>query len=332
MSIWELAWDRGSAQLHALGGMLGPAMFELEGGRSVQPFFLAPWFDEKGSEKLPGLMRNLRGEWPCVPFGIEGRNDAVGWKGGAKAIGDGNPHGFGANHDWELMGRGDSWVEIGIDYPETHPVRRLTRKVAGRPGSAALDVVLRVEARISGEIAIALHPTFRLPATDGAARIDVAGLEWGLAFPQELDATTAAKPGARFDSLSGVPAAGGGLIDLSRLPLESPNEDLLQIKASGGAARLANLEEEYSVTVRYDAALFPSVVVWITNHGFQAPPWSGRTRAIGIEPARSAFDFGQPVSADAGNPLSRAGLPTSIWIQAGKALSTQYAIELESLA
>jgi hypothetical protein len=51
--------------------MLGPAWFDL-GDTVVQPFAVAPWADDKGveHERLPRILRRLRGEWVCVPFGI----------------------------------------------------------------------------------------------------------------------------------------------------------------------------------------------------------------------------------------------------------------------
>lgn len=46
--------------------MLGPVRFELGGSRSISPLHIAPWGDDA---RWPGLMRALRGEWPCLPFG-----------------------------------------------------------------------------------------------------------------------------------------------------------------------------------------------------------------------------------------------------------------------
>ena len=38
---------------------------------------IAPWAHEPGAEALPGILRGLRGEWPCVPFGYS--VPAEGW-------------------------------------------------------------------------------------------------------------------------------------------------------------------------------------------------------------------------------------------------------------
>jgi hypothetical protein len=330
--VWRFAWDHGHGEVQSLGGMVGPVWFDLDGGASVQPFFVAPWADEPDGETLPGLLRRLRGEWPCVPFGVERKSPAANWEGKARAIGDGAPHGHGANNPWHLIDRGKDWIEIGIDYPAGHPVRHLRRRIAGQTGAATICITLQVVAAEQIDLGLALHPTFRLPEAPRATGIEVGGLRRGLTFPGQIDASSCAAPGQWFDRLDLVPGSAGGSVDFSWLPPVEQNEDLLQLQADAGWVRVSNEPERWCATVRYDPTLFPSVVLWLTNRGWTAPPWSGRTVALGIEPARAAFDLGQPVSADLGNPLSQAGIPTSIQLRAGEVLATHYSIGMEALA
>jgi hypothetical protein len=313
---WVIPWDHGVAEAQPLGGMLGPVWFVTPGGRRIQPFFVAPWANEPGVAALPGLLRGLRGEWPCVPFGVAH---------------DQAPHGHAANHEWALLDRGDDWIEIGIDYPEGDPIKRLKRRIAGRAGSAVLDVQLEVEGRRDIDLGLALHPTFRLPDRAGAAQVDIAGLKRGVVYPVQRDASGRAMPGAWFERLDQVQGAGVATVDFSRLPFGEPNEDLLQIEAAGGRVRLLHLNEGWAARMEYDPGLFPSVILWVANRGWTHYPWSGRTCALGIEPARAAFDLGQSVSADPNNPLARAGLPTSVRLVAGERLRTAYALSVEDL-
>jgi len=327
-----MSWDHGAAEIHPLGGMLGPVLFTLPDGRCVQPFFVAPWIGDASVPSLPPLLQGLRGEFPCVPFGAERDTPIPGWQGRAAAIGDGAAHGHSANHDWQLLDRGPDWIEIGIDYPAGHPVRRLRRRVSGRKGAAALDLMLEVEADRDIDLGIALHPTFRLPETAGATEIEVAGLIKGMVFPAPLDSTGRAAPGAAFARLDQVPGVDGAVIDFSRLPFAAPNEDLLQVQATGGAVRVVNRQEAWAAHVEYDPVQFPSVILWVSNRGWTGFPWSGRTRALGIEPARAAFDLGQTVSADPDNPLVRTGVPTFFHLKAGEVLRTKYVISVEGLS
>ena len=329
---WTIAWDYGCAEVHALGGMLGPVCYRTGSGREVQPFFLPPWMGEEEAGALTGLLRGLRGEWPCVPFGVERAEPVPGWEGTAAAIGDGSPHGHGANHDWQLIDRSKDWVLIGIDYPAGHPVRRLKRRIAGRNGEAALDLELEVEAAWDIDLCLGLHPTFRLPEATGMAEIEIAGSGRGLTFPAPLDASSHAAPGQWFDRLDQVPGRTGAAVDFSRQPFAIPNEDLLQLQATGGSVRLLNHEEGWAARIDYDPDLFPSLVLWVSNRGWTSYPWSGRTRVLGIEPARAVFDLGQPVSADPANPLAQAGVRTSVRLAAGDCIRTAYAISVEDVA
>lgn len=328
---WQFSWSHGSGEVQALGGMLGPVWFDLGQARPVQPFFVAPWADEPGTEGLPGVLRRLRGEWPCVPFGVERVSPPTGWSGRTTGVGDGALHGFGANNHWSLIDRGTDWIELGITYPTTHSVRGLRRRIAGRTGAAALDITLEIDAADQIDLCLALHPTFRLPAAAGAVTLEVAGFRRGLTFPELLDESGLASPGQWFDRLDRVPGRMDGYVDFARLPAVTPNEDLLQVQADAGLVHLSNHEEGWRAQVSYDAGLFPTALLWFTNQGWSAPPWSGRTRALGIEPARAAFDLGQAVSADPDNPLARAGVPTSIQLAAGETLATRYVIGLEAL-
>jgi hypothetical protein len=67
-----MAWAHGVAAVQGLGGMLGPVTFLLPDGRQVSPLHVAPWFDEPGRRDQPPILQELRGEWPCVPFGADG--------------------------------------------------------------------------------------------------------------------------------------------------------------------------------------------------------------------------------------------------------------------
>jgi len=329
--VWTFAWDHGSGEVQALGGMLGPVWFDIGQPKSVQPFFVASWAEEPGHERLPGLLRRLRGEWPCVPFGLDRASPPAGWLGKAPSIADAAPHGYGANNDWSLVDRGSDWIEIGITYPDTHPVRSLRRRIAGMPGAATLEITLEIEAADEIDLGLALHPTFRLPAAAGAATLDVAGFRRGMTFPEPLDVSSLAAPGQWFDCLERVPGRTGQHLDFTRLPAAVPSEDILQLQADLGSVRLSNHEEGWQAQVRYDAGLFPTAILWVTNQGWSASPWLRRTRALGIEPARAAFDLGQTVSADPDNPLSLEGIPTSIRMAAGEILATRYSIGLEPL-
>jgi hypothetical protein len=121
------------------------------------------------------------------------------------------------------------------------------------------------------------------------------------------------------------------VLDFTRLPTGLRNDELLQLVAASGRVTLRNHAEGYAATLTYDPELFPTLMLWVANGGLAGYPWKGRFQALGVEPARAAFDLGQEVSALPDNPWRKAGVPTTIRLAAGEWFSTSYAIGVESL-
>lgn len=73
------------------GGHLWPAKFRV-GGRWIEPLSMAPWNSEKLEKSLPPILRILRGDFFCLPFG-----------GNATALGNEKfpVHGETANRRWK---------------------------------------------------------------------------------------------------------------------------------------------------------------------------------------------------------------------------------------
>jgi hypothetical protein len=335
MTDTRITWDRGQAEIQRLGGMVGPLTLVLEDGRAVSPLAVAPWGDDQGADyaALPPLLQRLRGEWPCVPFGApeppEGLPQA--WRPAAKVAAGADFHGFSSHNPWQIAAQDEGAVTLAIDYPEDHPVARLERRIAGVPGQAALDLSLTIHARRAAAVPLALHPVFRLPQTPGAARLDPGPFAEGRSFPLPVEpGVSRLTPDARFQTLVQVPA-GQGTLALDRLPLEGRTEELVQLCGTTGRVTLANDEEGYAATLDYDAAVFPSTMLWLSNRGRSAYPWKNRFLGLGIEPVRAAFDLGPDVGADPANPIARAGFPTALEIAPGRPFTTRYRISATGL-
>jgi hypothetical protein len=69
---WRLKNNAVELFVTRTAGMLAPATFQLPGGRTVQPFAVAPWAGEKIDAGLPPLLHALRGDFFCAPFGGNG--------------------------------------------------------------------------------------------------------------------------------------------------------------------------------------------------------------------------------------------------------------------
>lgn len=333
----SMGWDHGQATLQSLGGMLAPVLFDLEDGRSISPLHVAPWEDEDMSDQ-PGILRRLRGDWPCVPFGAAPHRPLPQpWSrdilnsGPHQVVNDHHPHGYGANHHWSLRQAESHSLTGAIRYPEDHPIEALERHVEGITGRPEIACSLSIRPRRDCHLPIGLHPVFRLPDGEGDAILDVGPHRTVWSHPLDEDLPLSlVQPNRHFESLDNLWSREDRPLSLTRLPLPGPSETLLLLTGVCGRVHLTNKAERYRVTLQWDPEIFPSLMLWMSNCGRAYRPWSGRHLAIGIEPVRAAFDLGVGVSSRP-NPLRLAGVETSYAFRADTPLKTQYRIGVEAI-
>jgi hypothetical protein len=321
-----IAWAHGMASVQSLGGMLGPVTFLLPDGRQVSPLHVAPWFDDPDRTAQPPILQELRGEWPCVPFGTDApRTLPDGWSAAGETFdGADIPHGHSANAEWVFTDISPDRLTLTCDYPDTHPIRRLARTIAADPHAPALDITLTVQARRPCRLPIGLHPTLRLP-TAGQARLDPSSFREGRVFPLDVEPGQGLfDPGSIFSSLAEVPHRMGGFLSLAALPATENTEELVQLIGVTGGFRLHH-PDDWTVTLDWDTAHFPSLLLWISNRGRAYAPWNSRHVALGVEPVCTAFDLGPAVST-APNPISAAGIPTAHSFHPDTPFTTSYRI------
>lgn len=325
MIVKTCGWAFGSLEVQSLGAMAGPIQFRLSDGRVVQPMQIAPWADASGAEDLPGILRRLRGEWPCVPFGIARALSLTGdW---ARlnvdlAAGPAEPHGESSNAEWDFE-EAENGVTLSFS-PANGPVRRMQRHIRPDPKAPAVDFGLTVEVDRPCRVPIGLHPVFSIP--EGGAVLSVPGARDGMIFPAEVEpGVSRLLPGGKIANLSAAPCMDGTTLDLTQLPLPCATEELVQIHAPDGRALLVRRAEGITIAMNWNAAHFPDVVLWLSNCGRTSFPWLGRHVAIGIEPVAAAFDLGTSISAGE-NPINAQGRPTAINLEPGIPFETWYRI------
>jgi hypothetical protein len=329
-ALKALAWRHGVASVQALGGMAGLCVFLLPDGRQISPFHIARWASEPVEEATPGILRQLRGEWPCVPFGSDGdRRAADGWPAStATPTVDNSPHGFAANHEWSLLDGNAQQLELKIAYPEDHPIAELHRRISPDPDAAAIDFELEVTPRRDCVLPIGLHPVFRLPRKPETMRIEVDGRSPAQTYPGDPDVSSIFAPDQYAEDWHAIKLRDGSVIDPSRVPLPRHTEDVLQLMHGTGSVALWNTVEGYRVRLTWETEHFPSLMLWFSNFGRQAPPWSGRHLALGVEPICSALDLGPQISSQP-NPISARGVPTAHRFVANQPFITRYRIAVE---
>lgn len=300
---WTLKWPHGVATVQALGGMLAPVRFELGAGRSVSPLHVAPWGDDP---EWPGLLRALRGEWPCLPFGTTDAQPGLPEGFASKVADDEWRHGYSSNHMWRCVEQTAHAIKLRIDYPPESAIDYLERLVEAHPHEASLTVTLTVHVRRDVTLPFALHPTFAVPPE---------GVEV-LACPYRAVHTypVAIEPefsqilrNRRFDSLTKLDTCEGSF-DVSRLPLPQQTEELVQLEACQPPFVLRYPVDRAEVKLDWNTDDFPDAVLWISNGGRNYAPWASRNFALGVEPVSGFFDLGRVVTPSADHPLaSRTG-------------------------
>ncbi|MCP4307827.1 MAG: hypothetical protein GY788_23720, partial [bacterium] len=156
-----LGWAHGCLTVQRLGAMLAPVTFLLADGRQVSPLHIAPWAGEPGNDDQPGILRRLRGEWPCAPFGYSVPADGFTpeW---AEVITTGEPdeeiHGHASNNEWNWEEVTSTELRLGLDYPADGPIARVERTITPDPSAPAIDLEFRIATREDCRLPIGLHP------------------------------------------------------------------------------------------------------------------------------------------------------------------------------
>lgn len=297
-----LNWSHGQATVLTTAAMLAECHFALPSGNFF-PFAGAPWMGSVSDPEIPGHLRELGGDFVCLPFGIgrEIRNPAPDWKPLLSGMTNGRIHGPAADAEWEVLNANASAITLRLHYPETSPVLRVERTIAARAGEPAIDCEFRIFARRSAPISAGLHPILRLPVRPGRLQID-ANFAFGLTHP--------AYGGHEFSRLDAV-VGSTGLIDLGHVPLLPRTDINVQLCGMLGPLRATFLDEGAGLEIDWDRRLLPSLQIWHTDCGIGGAPWYNAYRGIGLEPVASAFDLDSSVSCTP-NPISARGVATAI--------------------
>ena len=309
-AVRTLQWRHGSATLQRLGAMLAPVVFRAPGRPDFAPMQVAPWAGEPGADGLPGILRRLRGDWPCVPFGRTDRPHGLpaGWS--ACDPGDAWGHGYPAHHEWRWLETGDP-LALALTIEPPPPLRRLTRVVRAVADAPALDMALTIEAEHAVTLPAALHPTLRLDL--GRTDLELPPHDAVLSYPVDAEpGVSRLRPDAVFGRLAEAPAHDGRTLDLTRFPQAEDSEELLQVRAPAGPVCVHYPDAAWRLSLDWDRGPLPDVMLWISHRGRAYPPWNGRHLALGIEPVAGVFDLGRVAMPPPGHGLAhRVGLALS---------------------
>jgi hypothetical protein len=302
------------------------------GRQVIQPFSIAPWWKEKIAPGNPPLIRALRGDFFCLPFG----GNSTEFRGEKHPV-----HGETANRRWRLAGFSRSREAITL---------RLTMRTKVRPGSVEKRITLvpghtvvyqeHVITGMSGPMNMGHHTMLKFPDRIGAGRLSTSTRAHCQVFVEpverpELRGYSVLKPGAVFEDLAAVPMVTGEMADLSRFPARRGFEDIAILAADPDQpvawSAVAFPEEGYVWFSLRDPRVLASTLLWMSNGGRHYPPWNGRhINVMGVEDITGFFHCGLAESA-APNALNQRGVQTHHVLSPEEPFAVKYIMGLAAI-
>ena len=321
------SWSFRSSHVHAnltkLGGHLGPVAVRLP-HRLVTPFSVAPWAEEKIAPDTIALLRALRGDFFCAPFGGNGTP----WRGEKHP-----PHGETANSEWQLKAFERAADRLTLQAKlllraRAGTVDKFVTLIDGQPVVYQKHVVTA-----RGPMPLGHHAMLKFPDAPGSGVISTSRFVAGQVFPGNFESPEnrgyqALKHGEAFSSLERVPLLDGGMTDLTRYPARRGFDDLVMLTADPKLPFAWNAvtfpHERYVYFALRDPRVLRHTLLWISNGGRHYPPWNGRHLSVmGIEDTTSYFHLGLVESVQP-NPVNRRGIPTALTLNPKKPIAINY--------
>jgi len=263
------------------------------------------------------MLRGLRGDFFCAPFGV---SDLI--------VEETHPHGTTANGMWQNTLQDTQTLEFVLE--TTVLGAEVSKRVHLNPGEAMVYQE-HIFAGGSGRLPLGHHAMLRV---EEALELSFSRWVWGGTPPNPLETEpeqgrSSLRYPQRFENLSQVVLENGGHADLSRYPTLEGSEDLLMLVSDDTLpfawTTATNREAGWVWFALKDPRILRSTVLWMSNGGRFYPPFSGRhRRVLGLEEVCAYFHLGHRASSEP-NPLSERGIPTALELRADQKLSVRYA-------
>ena len=321
---WRLATRTVETFLTETGGHLGPVYF-LYGDHVLKPFAVCPWAEEEFPEDLPPMLRVLRGDFFCMPFGA----NTVPFRDEHHP-----PHGETSNSVWTFdsihQGIGVSTWRFHLD--TTVRTGRIDKYITLREDHHAIYIRHQVSG-VDGPMNLGHHAMLKFPDEPASGIIATSPFAYAQTAPLPLESPDSGgqsflAPNASFRSIRRVPTVEGSRTDISRYPARLGYEDLVLMIADPTQdfawTAVTFADQQYVWFALKDPRILKHTIFWISNGGRPYPPWNGRHSGVmGLEEVTSYFHYGLAESAEA-NPLNSKGFDTCLQLDSSAPLDVRY--------
>lgn len=282
-------------QISVQGGHLTANYYNESGERKkITPYFIAPWWEEAPYSGQDEILKVLRGDFFCFPFG--GNEEA--YNNRKYPV-----HGETANRNWDFVSHtetaSESEIVLTMDLAiDKGTVDKTIKLVKDEPVIYSTHTVKG----FSGSAPVGHHPILKFPQVPGAGIIDISPPITGFTTPKAIEDPASGgysriKPGEEITDMTCIPCMDGSSIDISRYPTSFGFEDIVVF--------ISNPEPEFvysAVSVPSEGYLYfqlknPKVLAetlfWMSNGGRHYEPWNGRIRGVlGLEEITGFYHYG----------------------------------------
>lgn len=303
MKTFGIDSDLVSLAVTETGGHLSEVVFRI-GGEDVSPLHTAPWVDEDLEQGIPPILRVLRGDFFCAPFGDSDVEPS-----------ETRPHGATANGHWLLIEQTENELQLRLERPVSGAT--VEKNIQLRSGQTAIYQTHRFTGG-EGELPLGHHLMVR---ADQRLRLGFGKHVWCGTPPSPLEPDPSSGRSLlaypqQFETPTSVQRADGGTVDLTHYPWDSQHEDLCILVAdpqqSLGWTAVTNATAGWVLYALKNTRELASTVMWMSHGGRYYAPWNSRhSHVLGLEEVTAYFHLGHSASL-AANPLKQTGFPTTV--------------------
>ena len=315
MTSFPVRSDRVSLALTGTGGHLSDTTFSFADGRVVRPMHTAPWGQERLANDTPPILRTLRGDFFCAPFGSSDLLPEMPFV-----------HGLPANGSWRVTGSSRGHLDAVLDGQVMGAT--ISKRVELRDDESVVYQRHTLTGG-SGWLPVGHHAMLH---ADQPLQLSFAPWTMALSTPQPDEVAPFGRSlldaGQTISDLEHAPRADGGTVDLRQFPSPEGFEAiwmLVGIRTPRFAWTAATNDAEGWVWFSLkNPRVLPQTLVWFSNGGRDYAPWNGRHRnAIGLEEICGYFHLGHNASI-ANNPVAASGSPTAVPLTPGAPTVVSY--------
>ena len=281
---WIISNENIELGLTEKGGHTAPVFFNRNSGRSIQPYYINPWANEKLELDEP-VLEPLRGNFFCLPFGGDNRDGADNHR----------VHGETSYGKWDFSSYEKLHKRTTLELIMNTHIRagRVVKRISLIDGQNCIYTQHQLEG-FEGKMPLGHHAILRVPDAESSIIISTSPIKFGITNPVVSGYYTGGEyyslqAGKTFQSLDKVPTIWKDhpYTDCSLFPQREGFVDILQIfskETTEPAWTAAAVPSEgYLWFSLKSQAVLPSTVIWMENHGRHQNPWKSRNRALGLE-------------------------------------------------